>query len=128
MANSKGQGLPLSFIVIAAISVLVLIIIIAVTLGPGGGLLKQLIAPAPTELGTVQVACNSFCERARVTVQTQDQYKDSDYCTKTYAIDIDKDGKINTNATAMPKEVGLHCVDVGMLCTVQSANGTLLTC
>lgn len=126
MVNSKGQGLPLSFIVIAAISALVLIIIIAFTISGGGSLLKQIITPAPTELGTVQVACNSFCERARVTVQTQDQYKDSDYCTKTFAIDVNKNGKIEAG-----NETGLHCSNTtapNVPCVVQSANGTILTC
>jgi hypothetical protein len=120
MANLKGQGLPLSFIVIAAISVLILVIIVAVTIGPGGGLLKQLVTPAPEELSTVQVACNTYCSQL-VSATTGSQFQASPFCTKTFAIDINKDGKINST-----DEAGLHCWGnkLKVTCTVQIGGTT----
>lgn len=120
MANTKGQGLPLSFIVIAAISVLVLILIIAFTLGPGGSFLKQLVTPAPEEKGTVEVACNSFCAQL-AGATTESQFTSSSFCTKTFAIDLNKNGKINTTT-----EAGLHCWGnvLDLTCGIEIGNTT----
>ncbi len=111
----KGQGLPLSFIVIAAISALVLILVIAFTIGGLGGFFKQIVAPAPEELGTVQVACNSYCSQLAGAI-TSNQFNTSSFCTKTFAIDISKDGKIDTTT-----EAGLHCWGpaIGATCAIQ---------
>jgi hypothetical protein len=116
----KGQGLPLSFIVIAAISALVLIIIIAFTIGGGGSLLKQIITPAPEEKGTVQVACNSYCSQL-TGATTENQFTSSSFCTKTFAVDLNGNGKINTT-----DEAGLHCWGTKLLatCTVQISSDT----
>jgi len=102
--NNKGQGLPLSFIVIAAISALVLILVIAFTIGGLGGFFKQItIAGGGSDLSTVQSACQNSCNTAQL-VTSLAQFKSSDYCTKTYAIDLSKDGKINSTT-----ETKLHC-------------------
>jgi hypothetical protein len=104
MANTKGQGLPLSFIVIAAISALVLILVIAFTIGGLGGFFKQItIAGGGSDLSTVQSACQNACNTAQLSTSSA-QFKSSDYCTKTYAIDLNKDGKITSG-----NETGLHC-------------------
>ncbi len=106
MANAKGQGLPLSFIVIAAISALVLILVVAFTIGGLGGFFKQItIAGGGSELSTVQSACQNACNTAQLSTSLA-QFKSSDYCSKTYAIDLNKDGKI-----ASGNETGIHCWD-----------------
>jgi hypothetical protein len=116
----KGQGLPLSFIVIAAISALVLILVIAFTIGGLGGFFKQIVAPAPEEFGTVQVACNSYCSQLSGAA-TENQFTKSSFCTKTFAIDLNRDGKINTTT-----EAGLHCwgYNLTAACTVQIGDNT----
>lgn len=114
----NGQGLPLSFIVIAAISALVLILVIAFTIGGLGGFFKQIVAPAPTDLSTVQTSCTSFCNTAQTTAQTVDQFKNSDFCKKTFAIDLNKNGKIDTG------ESGLHCKDTAVTVTVGTESTT----
>jgi len=101
---AKGQGLPLSFIVIAAISALVLILIVAFTIGGLGGFFKQInIAGGSDELSTVQTACQNACNKAQF-LTTESQFNNSDYCSKTYAIDLNKDGKINATT-----ETKIHC-------------------
>lgn len=124
MANTKGQGLPLSFIVIAAISALVLILVVAFTIGGLGGFFKQItIAGGGEELSTVQQACSNACNTAQLSASLN-QFKVSAYCTKTYAVDLNKNGKIESNVT--DKETGLNCwttrssgAGPGVPCTVQ---------
>ena len=104
--NNKGQGLPLSFIVIAAISALILILVIAFTIGGLGGFFKQItVAGGGEELSTVQTACQAACNKAQI-VTSLPQFQTSEYCRKTYSIDLNKDGKLTSEN---PKETGLNC-------------------
>ena len=132
MANTKGQGLPLSFIVIAAISALVLILVVAFTIGGLGGFFKQItIAGGGSDLSTVQSACQNACNQAQLFTNVN-QFKNSDYCVKTYAIDLNKNGKLETG-----NETGIHCwiasktfgggmyPGPGVDCTVQIGDITL---
>jgi len=100
----KGQGLPLSFIVIAAISALVLILVVAFTVGGLGGFFKQItIVGGGEELSAVQTACSTACTNAQTTATTLDAFKRSDYCRRTFAVDLNKDGKTDK------AETGLKC-------------------
>jgi len=123
-----GQGLPLSFIVIAAISALVLILVIAFTVGGLGGFFRQILQPAPEESSTVQSSCRTFCDQL-VTVATAAQFRGSTYCTKTFAIDLNDDGSVNTDPAKGKVEAGLNCwgSDIGSECTVQTTGGLVLT-
>jgi len=123
MSDKKAQGLPLSFIVIAAISVLILVLIVAFTVGAGGGFLRQLIAPAPAEIESIQTACSAACDRISG-ITSEAQFKSSDYCSKTFTADIDRDGKINATS-----ESGLHCWDnaIGQSCALTTTTGITLT-
>ncbi|MEM2873916.1 MAG: hypothetical protein QW063_00450 [Candidatus Nanoarchaeia archaeon] len=104
MSKSRAQGLPLNVIVLAAIAALVLILIVAFTIGGLGGFFKQITtASGIEELSTVQTACSSACSRAQVTATTLIQFKNSDYCKKTFTIDLNKNGKIDAG------ETGLKC-------------------
>jgi hypothetical protein len=120
---AKGQGLPLSFIVIAAISVLILVLIVAFTIGGLGSSFKQLtITGQQGDLSTVQTACTANCNKMQATTPTFSQFQSSDYCAKTYAIDLNKNNKIE----ATSGETGLNCYNsssIGVDCTVQLENG-----
>ncbi|MEM2954637.1 MAG: hypothetical protein QW625_01635 [Candidatus Nanoarchaeia archaeon] len=119
---AKAQGLPLSFIVIAAISALVLILVVAFTMGGLGGLFKQIGAQKGEELDAVRTACSTACAKAQTTATTLSAFRNSEYCTKRWAIDLNKDGKINQTT-----ETNIHCYDaaVGISCTVQIGNDFL---
>jgi len=123
MFNKRAQGLPLSFIVIAAIAALILVLVIAFTIGGLGGFFRQIMAPAPEELSTVQTACKAACD-SLIAISTDKQFRDSAYCKKTYTVDINGDGKIDPNS-----ETGLHCYhpDIGISCTVTTTTGITLS-
>lgn len=129
--NKKAQGLPLSFIVIAAIAALILVIVVAFTIGGLGGLFRQILAPAPIEVDTVRTACQASCD-SLTTISSDIAFTGSKYCTKTYAIDVDGDGKINMNDTADPQEIELNCWDspISVTCstTYDTAGGATKYC
>lgn len=100
---AKAQGLPLSFIVLAAISALVLILVIAFTIGGLGGFFRQItIAGGIQDLSTVQTACKSACDRLLPGI-TETQFKSSDYCTRKFTVDLNSNSKVDTG------EQGLNC-------------------
>ena len=124
---AKAQGLPLSFIVLAAISVLVLILIVAFTVGGLGSFFKQITIVGGggkgEELSVVQTACTTNCQKLQADpTLTLQKFKGSDYCKKTFAVDLDKDGKINAT-----NETGLHCWydKINIDCAVEIAEETL---
>lgn len=101
---AKAQGLPLSFIVIAAISALVLVIVVAFTIGGLGSTLKQIgTAGATSDLSAIQTACRSSCVSLQATAANVEQAQNSDYCRKSYSVDLNGNGKIETG------EVGVRC-------------------
>jgi len=123
---AKAQGLPLSFIVLAAISVLVLILIVAFTVGGAGSFFKQITIVGGggkgEELSAVQTACTANCQKLQADpTLTIEKFQGSDYCKKTSAVDLNKDGKIDRN------ETGLHCWDdkINIDCTVEIAEETI---
>jgi hypothetical protein len=109
----KGQGLPLSFIVIAAISALILVLVIAFTIGGLGGFFKQINIAGSDEISVVRSTCSSACTSAQQLSSTVDQFAQSDYCRKTFTVDLDKNGKITTSKETPkgPVETGLRCYD-----------------
>jgi hypothetical protein len=120
---AKGQGLPLSFIVIAAISVLILVLIVYVVVGPGGKSLSQLVQTGETsDLSTAQTACTTNCNKLQTISPTFAQFQSSDFCNKRYSVDINKNNKIDAG------EAGLNCWNsssgsINTDCTVQLSNG-----
>ncbi|MCX6774778.1 MAG: hypothetical protein NTY99_01665, partial [DPANN group archaeon] len=61
---AKGQGLPLEFIVIAAISALIIVLVIAFTIGGLGGSFKQIgISSGGDDMSAVQSACQTACSQ-----------------------------------------------------------------
>ena len=123
---AKGQGLPLSFIVIAAISVLILVLIVAFTVGGLGSSFKQLtITGEQGDLSTVQTACTANCNKMQATTPTFAQFQSSDFCRKTYAIDLNKNNKMEVALG----ETGLNCYNTSISadCTVQLSNGISVT-
>ena len=98
--NKKAQGLPLSFIVIAAIVLIVLILVVVFTVGGLGSAFRGISAQQSQDLSSVQAACQTACARQQVNPSlTPTQFKSSDYCTKDYAIDNNGDGQLNSTET-----------------------------
>ena len=129
MVNKRAQGLPLSFIVIAAIAVLILVIVVAFVIFGLGGSFKGITTQTASELETVQVACQTNCNKLQTgTTKTISAFKSSQYCTKTYTIDMNGDGEINTDTESGTKEISLKCWDdIGISCSVTLQNSTVLT-
>lgn len=151
--GKRAQGLPLSFIVLAAISVLILVIIVAFTVGGAGSFFRQIIGVAPQEIDATRDACRSNCDRL-TTITGTGQWTSSSYCSKTYALDIDGDKRAGgygclpaTGAAAgdcskgvgdkicnkkCQQETNLRCWDseIGIPCSVSftTSAGTTLLC
>ena len=127
LRSKKAQGLPLNFIVLAAIAVLILVLIVAFVVGGGGGLLGQLFQTGPTPKETIVKNCDIACNELQ-TITSTTQFTVSKYCTKTYAVDVDGSGKIE----AAKGETGLKCwgKDIGAGCSVtfRTTAGDTKTC
>jgi len=97
MAGKKAQGLPLNFIVLAAIAALVLILIIAFTVGGGAPFLSRIFKSGTTAVGdeieTVKTTCTNLCTQAQ-TISTTGAWKGTSFCSRTFNVDLDKDGKL----------------------------------
>ncbi|MGC8941010.1 MAG: hypothetical protein ACP5JY_03175 [Candidatus Nanoarchaeia archaeon] len=114
---AKAQGLPLSFIVIAAISALVLILVVAFTVGGLGGFFKQMkIVGGGEDLSAVQTKCTTNCQKLMADpTLTDTKFKSSAYCTEKFTVDLNKNGKIEDNE----KNLYCHNTSINVTCTVQ---------
>jgi len=117
--SKKAQGLPLNFIVLAAIAVLILVLVVAFVVGGGGGLLGQLFQSGPTAKETIVNNCRTDCNKLQV-ISSTTQYTMSSYCSKTYAVDLDGNGKIDNPNKAGAYERSFNCWDpeIGVDCTI----------
>ena len=108
MASKKAQGLPLSFIVIAAIVALVLVIVVAFTIGGLGTFFGRIFGGGKAAVGEtiddIRVVCSGLCDQAKQITVTS-QWPSSSYCTRSFNIDLNGDGVINGT------EVGMKCWD-----------------
>ena len=149
MISKKAQGLPLSFIVIAAISALVLILIVTFTIGGFGSFGKQIIGSSASDLESTRDICRANCAKLAA-ITSDSQWVQSAYCEKTFAVDLDGDGKAGGGKCAAATaalvatdlrcgkkdntkfEVGLRCWDnfIGVSCTqsITTASGSNLFC
>ena len=129
--SKKAQGLPLNFIVLAAIAVLILVLVVAFVVGGGGGLLGQLFQSGPTAKETIVNNCRTDCNKLQV-ISSTTQYTMSSYCSKTYAIDLDGNGKIDNLNKAGNDERSFKCwnSNIGVDCTIsfRDMSGTTQTC
>ena len=146
--NKRAQGISLHFIVIAAIAVLVLVLIVAFTVGGLGTFFRQMLGSGTTDLQTVQSNCQVNCNQLG-TVTSKTSWNSGTYCTKTYNLDIDGDGKVGGYAERArqgttdegPKiydksgddvEVGIHCwqkpISISCDTSFVTPGGTTVTC
>ena len=127
--SKKAQGLPLSFIVIAAIAVLILVIVVAFVIFGLGGSFKGITLQSTSDLESVKAACQANCNKLKTGTTTAVTFATSQYCSKKYAVDVDGDGEINTNATSgHDQETELHCYsnNINVPCTVTLSNGEVI--
>ncbi len=84
--DRKGQGLPLTVIVIAAISIIVLVLIVAFSTGAFGklfGSTKTFIDVAsPEEISTFRLGCEQACFSAKQLANTVAKFENSGYCER----------------------------------------------
>ena len=115
----RGQGLPLNTIVLAALAVLVLLLIVGFTTGSLGRLFEGFRSQTTTvDLKTAKTLCTEYCtelksEGAAGTL-TIEKAEKSEYATKRFAIDFNRNGRIDDN------EINVPCWDprIGVLCQV----------
>jgi len=96
----RAQGLPISTIVIAAISVLVLIMLIIFFTGGFSKIFKQtntVTNIVEADITAAQTKCTTWCSQAQNL--DADGQKKSSYCTRAQGIDINGDGtKLDTGS------------------------------
>ncbi len=143
---TKAQGLPINLIILAIVAALVLVIVVAFTVGGTSnvfGKISKSSAVVGGDFEAVRATCKSFCDRAQSLSSTDDWVK-SQYCARTFSVDLDRDGKTGTfdqngvtaaggkyNA-AKQLEIGLNCWDPAISVNCQSEivypDGTTKTC
>ena len=94
--HKKGQGLPLTTIIVAILVVVVLVVIVAFFLGGATGLtntIKRIFygTTSGTDLSVAVEACRTHCDRAEGLPPSLQPT--SAYCTQTFPIDTDRDGE-----------------------------------
>jgi hypothetical protein len=117
--NKRGQGLPISFIVIAAIAALVLVLVIAFTIGGFGTFFGKIFKGGEEAIGTdldiARSTCSNLCQTSKA-IQNTAQWSNSGYCIRTFNIDLNRDGVINATL-----EAGMNCwnENIGVDCSAQ---------
>lgn len=120
MVNKKGQGISISFIVVAAIAALVLVLVIAFATGGLGKFFGSMMGTSKVATGSAdsaKIQCEKYCNEAKGTGYTL--WSKSRYCTSSFNIDFNEDGAID------PDSEIFHCWDgdIGLLCPFSSSDG-----
>mgnify|MGYP001558648144 CR=1 FL=1 len=94
--HTKGQGLPLTTIVIAILVIVVLVVLVAFFLGGATGVtrgIKRIFfgTTAGTDLTVAVENCRQYCEQAKVL--PENLRTSSAYCTQYFNIDNNGDGE-----------------------------------
>lgn len=111
----KSQGLPINFIVLAAVAILILILVVGFVVA-GGGAFQRAVTPA-----TARSQCETFCSRIQADAMTKDYHENlvsnfeavgalrghKEYCTTQ---DVEGVGSLN-------------CLDLGVTCYVTFSEG-----
>lgn len=83
----RGQGLPLETIIIAALAVLVLVIVLLFATGAWSRLIagEKIIeqAATPEQIAGFRLGCENACFQAKQLADNPNEWKVSDYCTKS---------------------------------------------
>jgi hypothetical protein len=125
MPNKKSQGLPMSFIVLAAISALILVLIVFFVTGAGGRLMGAIAGAQETDKTTAISQCQSLCQQAQTAVTT-DAFKSSSYCTKKFTI---TEGTTKSVASCFGTSLNVACaVGIGDKTCGLNTGGTACQC
>ena len=113
----RGQGLPLTTIIIAILVVVVLVVLVAFFLGGTTSItrgIKSLFfgTTAGTDLTIAIETCRNRCDQAQ-TLPNDDLKKNSAYCKTPFHIDFDKDGEVDVDEKGEPVEY--YCGDSNLL-------------
>jgi len=107
--KSKKAVVGIWWIVTAVIAVVVLVLLLVfLSTGVGGGIaqllgLKEQVT-AGTDLTMAQSTCTNLCTQARVaTLRDEDQWAATQYCVRSFNIDLNNDGTIDSD------EQNIHC-------------------
>jgi|GEM_PF-920149 len=100
----RNQGLPLNTIVLAAIAVLVLVLIVGFTTGTLGELFKGMSTQTrAVTIDTARAECQKLCSELKLLSTresiTTDQIENSAYAKQKFAIDLNRNGRIDSNET-----------------------------
>ncbi|MBS3175408.1 hypothetical protein J4440_06015 [Candidatus Woesearchaeota archaeon] len=96
----RGMELPQSVIVIAIIVLVVLVVILAFFVGGFGKLgerLSGLFAGGVDDQATAVSFCENYCDSAKGFLDNAAAVSTSAYCTKSFKLDRDNDGKVDKN-------------------------------
>ncbi|MBI2040826.1 MAG: hypothetical protein HYT16_01865 [DPANN group archaeon] len=132
---AKAQGLPINLIILAIIAALVLVLVVAFTVGGASNIFGKISKGSKViggDLETTRAACKSFCDRIQ-SVSSIDDWTKGQYCVRSFALDLDSDGKsggfdVNGGALdggkfnkAKQQEAGLNCWDsaIAVNCQVE---------
>jgi len=112
--NKKGQGLPLTTIVVAILVIIVLVLVVTFFLGGFAGLtskVKEIFfgTTAGTSLTLATQNCKTYCEQASLLPETM-QPK-SAYCTRLQKVDMSGDGEADSDM-ACEKDLGVNCPEI----------------
>lgn len=118
--NKKGQGLPLNTLVMAIIVIIVLVIIVIFFLGGFSAIKDRFTsifskAPGGEDYDLVVNSCMQYCEQAKL-LASDISKKNSAYCSKTFRIDKNGNGKIDIEEGE--REDNFKCFDdyIGVSC------------
>lgn len=125
MIMRKGQ-ISMNTIVYVAIALLVLVLIVSVTTGSFGNLAGQFKDVTPDALESVKTKCTTMCNTAKTAVVASgtDAFGTSQYCSRTFNIDVDGDGSISDdeNLPCWGDPIKVNCQATGT-----TATGTSIT-
>ncbi len=111
--KKRGQGLPLTTIIIAILVVVVLVVLVAFFLGGTTSItrgIKSLFfgTTAGTDLTIAVETCRNRCDQAQ-TLPSDTLKRNSAYCKTPFHMDYDKDGEVDVGDNGEPIE--FYCWD-----------------
>ena len=116
----KSQGLPINFIVLAAVAILILILIVGFVIG-GGAAFERNIAP-----GVARSNCDRWCSslQQQASINTQENFGTNDigssYCTNTQVVD----GQPNVYCHITGGTPPVDATNLNHRCLLSFADGT----
>src|SRR3989338_7143131 len=104
----RGQGLPMSTIVIAIIVLVVLVLLILFFTGGTGKIGEKIAAVFQGSTGGDDMAssiqfCKGYCEKAKL-LTSDEEKSNSPFCQKSFLIDTDGDGEAQFVQASNPKK------------------------